>query len=95
MEGGTCAERVQSSAAAAITGLKLRQVQSLAARGEIPGAAKIGSLWTFDLAKLRRFITHRESVLCLKISTNAAALGTDEFRSDVEKYEKAYEQAFS
>ena len=40
-------ERVQTRAAAAITGLKLRQVQWMAAQGKIPGAAKLSSRWTF------------------------------------------------
>jgi integrase/recombinase XerD len=32
----------------------------MAARDEIPGAAKFGSIWTFDLTKLRRYVTERE-----------------------------------
>lgn len=93
--GDTGAKRIKSRAAADETGLSLWQVQHMAGRGEIPGAAKLGSLWTFDKAKLRRWISHRESVACPTISTNAAALGTDEFRSEGARYEKAYERAFS
>lgn len=91
----TTPERIQSAAAADMTGLKLRQVQSLALRGLIPGAAKLESLWTFDIAKLRRWITHRESETCRTISINAAPLGTDAFRSEAARYEKLCELALS
>lgn len=48
-------ERVRVDDAAAILGISARTVQALAARGEIPGAAKICSIWTFDIATLNRF----------------------------------------
>jgi hypothetical protein len=54
------AERVSIHKAVAILGLPLRTVQDLAARGEIPGAAKLGRRWTFDLEKLRRLVRQRE-----------------------------------
>jgi hypothetical protein len=53
-------ERVGVKVAAAILGLPPRTVQDLAARGELPGAAKFGRRWTFDLVKLRRFVKARE-----------------------------------
>jgi hypothetical protein len=56
------AERVTLGQAAAILGLKHRKLQGMAQRGEIPGAAKIGRQWTFDLARLRRFVTQQENV---------------------------------
>jgi hypothetical protein len=52
--------RIQSAAAARILGVSQRSVQSLAIRGEIPGAARIGGVWTFDSGKLAAFITQRE-----------------------------------
>jgi excisionase family DNA binding protein len=48
--------RIQTAAAAAILGVTPRTVQNLAKRGELPGAAKIGKVWTFDRAKLLRYI---------------------------------------
>lgn len=48
-------ERIRAHHAATILGVELRTVQALAARGELPGAAKIGGLWTFDESALRRF----------------------------------------
>ena len=43
-----------------ILGSPLRTVQELSARGEIPGAAKLGRRWTFDIEKLRRLVRQRE-----------------------------------
>ena len=53
-------ERVSIARAAVILGPPVRTVQALAARGEIPGAAKIGGRWTFDIEKLRRLVRQRE-----------------------------------
>jgi excisionase family DNA binding protein len=49
-------ERGTVGQAAAILGLKPRKLQAMAQRGDIPGTAKLGRQWTFDLAKLRRFV---------------------------------------
>jgi hypothetical protein len=53
-------ERISASAASDILGLPVRTVQQLAARGDIPGAAKFGRSWTFDQEKLRRLIREKE-----------------------------------
>jgi excisionase family DNA binding protein len=53
-------ERGTVEAAATILGLPQRTVQDLAARGEIPGAAKLGRRWTFDLHKLRQLLKQKE-----------------------------------
>ena len=42
-------------------GVPRRTVQDMAAKGEIPGAALIRRRWTFDKAKLRRFIKDKEA----------------------------------
>ena len=52
-------ERIRVDAAARILGVEVRTVQALAARGEVPGAAKIGGLWTFDESALRSWIKER------------------------------------
>ncbi|MFD1488911.1 helix-turn-helix domain-containing protein [Ancylobacter vacuolatus] len=49
-------ERVRAHEAAGILGISVRAVQSLAAKGELPGAAKIGGLWTFDENTLRSWL---------------------------------------
>src|SRR5262249_4366876 len=53
-------ERGTAKQAAAILGAPTRTIQDLAARGEIPGAAKAGRRWTFDLEKLRRLVRQKE-----------------------------------
>lgn len=53
-------ERGTVEQAVAIIGLPMRSVQAMAARGEIPGAAKFRRRWTFDLRKLRELVEQRE-----------------------------------
>jgi hypothetical protein len=53
-------ERCTIETAELILGLKRRNIQAKAARGEIPGAAKLGHLWTFDIALLRRYVRERQ-----------------------------------
>jgi predicted DNA-binding transcriptional regulator AlpA len=53
-------ERIQSGRAKQILGISLRSVQNLAARGELPSAAKFKRSWTFDEAELRRYVAERE-----------------------------------
>ncbi|CCJ07032.1 Hypothetical protein BN69_1581 [Methylocystis sp. SC2] len=36
-------------------GVSRRGVHALAARGDLPGAAKIGAIWTFDPQRLKRY----------------------------------------
>jgi hypothetical protein len=52
--------RIQSAAAARILGVSQRAVQGLALRGELPGAARVGGVWTFDAGKLAAFLEHQE-----------------------------------
>jgi hypothetical protein len=44
-------------------GVSRRTTQEMAARGELPGAAKIGDLWTFDPDALAGFVRERECVV--------------------------------
>ncbi len=60
VDEGRAATRIQSSRAARALGVSQRTVQTLALRGELPGAARIGGVWTFDAAKLSAFIAQRE-----------------------------------
>lgn len=83
-------ERVRASTAASITGLSLRCVQSLAAQRKIPGSAKLGGAWTFDVAKLRRWIAQREAEGCPEISTGGAGYGGAAFRLPDASIEEAY-----
>jgi len=90
-------ERIRASAAAAILGLEVRTVQALAARGSIPGAAKLGGTWTFDETALRNWI--REKSTCQtsprrrSIPSGAATRYGRGSRLAAESIERAYEQA--
>jgi Meiotically up-regulated gene 113/Helix-turn-helix domain len=55
--------RIQARAAASLLGVTARTVQNLANRGELPGAAKIGKVWTFDPQKLTRLLTKHGGAL--------------------------------
>jgi excisionase family DNA binding protein len=54
-------ERIRAERASLILGVSLRTVQEMAARGELPGAAKIGKLWTFNEAEIRTYIRERQA----------------------------------
>lgn len=71
-------ERIRANQAAAILGMNKRTSQAMALRGELPGAAKIGGLWTFDEATLRSFIEER--VQRPKIRQPAHTRQTDDYR---------------
>ena len=54
-------ERLRTSEVAEILRVTPRAVQCMALRGDLPGAAQIGKLWTFDARRLRMFIAQREA----------------------------------
>jgi hypothetical protein len=58
--------RISIEKAIELTGRNRRALQSLAATGKIPGAAKIGRVWTFNLYRLRRWIRQLEAESCKK-----------------------------
>lgn len=75
-----------------------RTVQDMAARGQIPGAARIGKLWTFDPIKLERFITAKEGECQQnenRISTSAKVFGGSERLSTAGNTERAFTRAMS
>lgn len=88
-------ERVRSSRASEITGLPVRTVQALAARGELPGAAKLGKVWTFDEARLRAWVRQGEAKACRGISIGATASGGRACRFPAATIDAAYERLFS
>ena len=51
--------RIQSAAAAALSGLSKRTIQARAP--EIPGAAKLFGRWTFDHVRFHRWIAEEEA----------------------------------
>ncbi|KAA0113530.1 DNA-binding protein [Methylobacterium sp. P1-11] len=54
-------ERVTIAEAAAILGVSLRVVQRLASKRQLPTAAKVGRLWTFNEAAIRAWLVEQES----------------------------------
>ena len=76
------------------TGLSVRTVQSMARRGDIPGAARLGHQWTFDVVKLQRWIKQGEIGNCPILSTYdyEAKSGTHGSRSTGIRTNEAYEQ---
>ena len=94
--------RIQTVAAAELLGINPRTVQGLAAQGLLPGAAKIGKVWTFDRAKLVRHIAAKEAEtearacqIQKKTSTSAAESGGCAPRSAAQSSAKALEHARS
>ena len=57
-------ERIKMARACAITGLSVRRMQQKAERGEIDGVIKIDGVWTFDVAKLRAWLSELEEQQC-------------------------------
>jgi hypothetical protein len=57
-------KRVKTARAVSLVGIDARTLRDMAQRGEIPGAAKFRSIWTFDLVLLEQFISERERVAC-------------------------------
>jgi hypothetical protein len=53
-------ERGDIHDAVAIIGLPRRTVEAMAARSELPGAAKMARRWTFDLRTLRDYVRRQE-----------------------------------
>ncbi|HVY04255.1 MAG TPA: helix-turn-helix domain-containing protein [Caulobacterales bacterium] len=56
----SAATRIRASQVAENTGLTVRAVTAMAARGDIPGAGKFGRVWTFDARSVRAWIRERE-----------------------------------
>lgn len=96
---GETPERCKVPTAVAITGLSTRTIQNLAAQGKIPGAAKLAGQWTFDLARLRRWVRQLEGETACRgnptTSTGEEEPGTPGFRSTAETTDEAYERLLS
>jgi hypothetical protein len=91
-------ERATIARAVDILGVPERTVQALASRGEIPGAAKIGRRWTFDITLLRSYVAHKVRLSCQsekrpRTHIGAAVSSGRGSRSRVPSNDLAYEQA--
>jgi hypothetical protein len=67
----------------------------MAQRGQLPGAAKIGKVWTFDPAKLRRFIEEKEAECQKRAFPIRRAQGSSARMPTTLQIEKAYERAMA
>jgi len=86
-------ERCKVSQARLITGLEKRTLQALASAGRIPGASKLGGVWTFDEPTLRRWARNGESKW-RGTSTGAERRGGADFKPMEPSTAKAYERLF-
>src|SRR6516165_4766945 len=68
-------KRINISDAASELGVPERTVRDLALRGEVPGAAKVGRRWTFDLDRLREHIRRLEALACQSARPRRAPSG--------------------
>jgi predicted DNA-binding transcriptional regulator AlpA len=88
------ASRVRVEAVMEMTGLPRRQVQRLAAAGEIPEAALIGRLWTFDPEAVRLWIASKvRKATCRKPTTHGSTSAALSGGSHTEDYGALYRQA--
>ena len=68
----------------------------MAAQGKIPGAAKLGSRWTFNESKLRQWISDKEEETRRIIETRRQAnFDVRGAWSENARYEKLYEELMS
>lgn len=85
--------RIPVAQVADMIGLTVRAVQQMAARGDIPSAAKFGRRYTFDALTIRRWIKQREAELCpTKTYSAEAPSGGAGFRLPDATSNEAYER---
>ena len=53
-------DRIRAIDVAKMTGLSLRMIQKRAKLGDIPGAAQLCGIWTFDQGAVQRWIAQKE-----------------------------------
>jgi hypothetical protein len=88
------AERIRPADVSRMTSLSVRQVQFLAAGGKIPGAAKLGGVWTFDPVQIKAWITAEECRTCHRADTSisGATHGGAASVSMAESIDEAFER---
>lgn len=85
--------RIRAHDVAGMLGIGVRCVQQMACAGRLPGAAKIGKLWTFDPIKIRAYVADAEAKCQNPISIGAPESGGYEPPLPDMKSAKAYESA--
>ena len=61
MSGVSKPERIVSAKVASILGIPVQTVRAMAARGQLPSAAKMGRNWTFSETAIRTWLRDREA----------------------------------
>jgi predicted DNA-binding transcriptional regulator AlpA len=87
-------ERIKTAEVALILGLSVRKVQTMAARSELPGAARIGKQWTFNEAKIREFIVDKERETERKAANIREALSHRSTPHDAPLSQRAVEKRY-
>jgi Helix-turn-helix domain len=93
MPDGSLPRRVRPTMVAQMTSLSVRKVQEMAAAGQIPGAAKIGGVWTFDPDKVLAWTEHKKRLTCRasrETYTDAATSGGAASRLPAPSIDAAY-----
>jgi len=85
-------ERVRLDYVCTVTGMRLRQAQQMAKRGEIPGAAQFGRLWTFDKKRVDDWKRAKENGTWQTTSTVEERPGGVAFSPPGRNYGEAYER---
>ncbi len=86
-------ERIRAKDVASMLGIGVRCVQQMAARGNLPSAARIGKVWTFDPSRIRAYVADAEARCQSRISINEMEFGGFERPSTELKSARAYESA--
>lgn len=89
-------QRIRSAEVAQLLGVGVRCVQKMAARGELPSAAQIGKLWTFDKAKIEQFLADAEAEVRGRpetASTHVARQRASRHTMTISEAERAYQLA--
>jgi excisionase family DNA binding protein len=87
-------QRIRASEVAQILGVGVRCVQKMAARGELPSAARIGKIWTFDKAKIEQFLADAEAEVRNRMETTTSLVARPRGSlKSISESERAYKLA--
>ena len=78
-------ERVRPADVSRMTSLSVRKIQEMSAQGKIPSAAKLGGVWTYDPADIRKWIKEAERAALPVRSERRTSLGTQNYGRDYSK----------
>lgn len=85
-------DRVRLDYVCRVTGMRLRQAQQMAKRGEIPSAAQFGRLWTFDKKRVDEWKRAKEKGTWQTTSTAEEKSGGVAFSPPGKNYDEACER---